>query len=194
MRKSRLAEPPGSNQPCAWCPGAFPGCFPVLPPNPYTSSFQTMSCEKSAPEIIQINHDGELLAIIIPVGYRADGIQFFTPGSFSQQLGYMRHPAGHEILPHDHNPVPRTVEWTQEVLLVRSGKIRLDIYAPGSRAYLESRVLLPGDVVLLAHGGHGFTMLEPSEMIEVKQGPYAGEQDKERFAPAAVESIRIIIG
>ena len=51
--------------------------------------------------------------------------------------------------------------------------------------------LLPGDVVLLAHGGHGFTMLEPSEMIEVKQGPYAGEQDKERFAPAAAESIRI---
>lgn len=153
-----------------------------------------MSRKNSVTDIITIRHEQEMLAIIIPAGYRSEGIQFFTPGSFSQQLGYMRHPAGHEILPHDHNPVPRTVEWTQEVILVRSGKVRLDIYAPGSRAYLESRVLLPGDVVLLAHGGHGFTMLEPSEMIEVKQGPYAGEQDKERFAPAAVESIRIITG
>lgn len=142
--------------------------------------------------VLPIRHDGVLLALIIPADYHAEGIQFFTPGSFSQQLGYMRHPAGHAILPHDHNPVPRTVEWTQEVLFVRSGKVRLDIYAPGSRAYLESRVLRPGDVVLLAHGGHGFTMLEPSEMIEVKQGPYAGEQDKERFAPAAAGSLRII--
>lgn len=142
--------------------------------------------------VLPIRHDGVLLALIIPADYHAEGIHFFTPGSFSQQLGYMRHPAGHAILPHDHNPVPRTVEWTQEVLFVRSGKVRLDIYAPGSRAYLESRVLLPGDVVLLAHGGHGFTMLEPSEMIEVKQRPYAGEQDKERFAPAAAGSLRII--
>ena len=90
-------------------------------------------------DIVSIRHGDELLAIIIPAAYHADGIQFFTPGTFSQQLGYMSHPAGYEILPHDHNPVPRTVEWTQEVLFVRSGKIRMDIYAPGSRVYLESR-------------------------------------------------------
>lgn len=142
-------------------------------------------------DIVSIRHNDELLALIIPAAYRADGIQFFTPGTFSQQLGYMNHPQGHEILPHDHNPVPRTVEWTQEVLFVRSGKVRMDIYAPGSRTYLESRILRPGDVVLLAHGGHGFSMLEPSEMIEVKQGPYAGEQDKERFASVPAGQIRI---
>ncbi len=67
----------------------------------------------------------------------------------------------------------------------------MDIYAPGDRTYLESRILLPGDVVLLAHGGHGFVMLEPSEMIEVKQGPYAGEQDKERFAPVLEKDVFI---
>ena len=48
-----------------------------------------------------------------------------------------------------------------------------------------------GDVVLLAHGGHGFSMLEPSEMIEVKQGPYAGEQDKERFASIPAAQLRV---
>ena len=67
----------------------------------------------------------------------------------------------------------------------------MDIYAPGSRAYLESRILRPGDVVLLAHGGHGFSMLEPSEMIEVKQGPYAGEQDKERFVSIPADQLRV---
>lgn len=35
--------------------------------------------------------------------------------------------------------------------------------------------------MLLAYGGHGFKMLEDSEIIEVKQGPYAGENDKVRF-------------
>jgi hypothetical protein len=47
--------------------------------------------------------------------------------------------------------------------------------------YLESRILSAGDVILLAFGGHGFEMLEPTEIIEVKQGPYAGDQDKTRF-------------
>ena len=44
-----------------------------------------------------------------------------------------------------------------------------------------NRILQTGDVILLASGGHGFTMLEETEMIEVKQGPYAGEKDKTRF-------------
>ena len=67
----------------------------------------------------------------------------------------------------------------------------MDIYAPGSRVYLESRELLPGDIVRLAHGGHGFIMLESSEMIEVKQGPYAAEQDKERFSSVSEDCIII---
>lgn len=139
--------------------------------------------------IRQILFSSKLLAIIIPHDFHATGIQFFTPDTFSQQLGYMSHPQGHVIPPHDHNPVPRTIEWTQEVLFVKSGRVRLDLYAPGTRQYLESHILLPGDVVLLAHGGHGFVMLEPSEMIEVKQGPYAGEQDKTRFAGIASDQV-----
>lgn len=138
-----------------------------------------------------ITHQNSLLALIIPASYHAEGIQFFTPDTFSQQLGYMNRPTGYAILPHDHNSVPRTIEWTQEVLFIKSGKVRLDLYEPGTRVYLESHILLPGDVVLLAHGGHGFVMLEPSEMIEVKQGPYAGERDKTRFTPVAEGQILI---
>lgn len=136
-----------------------------------------------------ITHNDMLLALILPVSYHAKGIQFFTPDTFSQQLGYMNRPKDYAIAPHDHNPVPRTIEWTQEVLFIRSGKVRLDIYAPKSREYLESHVLHAGDVVLLAHGGHGLVMLEDAEIIEVKQGPYAGEADKTRFAPAPPSEI-----
>lgn len=130
-----------------------------------------------------------MLAIIINANYNNDGISFFTPNNFSQQLGYMKRPQGYAISPHDHDPVPRTIEWTQEVLFIRSGKVRLDLYEPETRKYLESHILNAGDVVLLAHGGHGFVMLEQSEIIEVKQGPYAGEQDKVRFTPVPDEQI-----
>jgi len=92
----------------------------------------------------------------------------------------MRHPAGKEIPPHVHNPVTREVTFTQEVLFIKSGKLRVDFY-DDDRIYLESRILEAGDTILLATGGHGFEVLEEVEMIEVKQGPYAGEQDKTRF-------------
>ena len=140
---------------------------------------------------LKICYEDQVIAIILRASFVAEGIQFLTPGTFSQQLGYMNRPQSYVIQPHDHKPVPRTIEWTQEVLFIRSGKVRLDLYAPESREYLESRILLPGDVVLLAHGGHGFVMLEPSEIVEVKQGPYAGADDKERFAPVPEELVRI---
>jgi mannose-6-phosphate isomerase-like protein (cupin superfamily) len=130
--------------------------------------------------IEQIFHDKRLQAIIIPHTFREAGIHFFTPPELSQQLAYMRHPAGKEIHPHLHNPAPREVLFTQEVLFIRSGQLRVDFYDE-DRNYLQSRVLRGGDTILLASGGHGFEVLEELEMIEVKQGPYTGDQDKVRF-------------
>lgn len=128
----------------------------------------------------RIVHGDQLYALILRSGYHADGISFFTPGDFSQQLGYMNRPAGYSIAPHIHNPLPREVHLTNEVLFVKSGTIRVDFYDE-DRQYLESSILGMGDVLFLAYGGHGFEMLEASEIIEVKQGPYAGESDKTRF-------------
>ena len=138
--------------------------------------------------IENISHQGKLLAIIIRNNFRKDGIEFFTPGDFSQQLGYMKRDLGYKIPPHTHNPVVREVIWTQEVLFVKSGKIRVDFYSD-EQHYLESYIIETGDVILLAQGGHGFEMLEESEMIEVKQGPYCGDQDKTRFEPVQMDQI-----
>lgn len=139
----------------------------------------------------KIEHQGQLLAIIIGREYQSQGIEFFTPGEFSQQLAYMRHPAGTKIAAHVHNPVPRQVFYTQEVLFIRKGKARVDFYDQ-EQNYLESHILRTGDVILLASGGHGFEALEELEMIEVKQGPYAGEEDKTRFPEIAANEVRLM--
>ena len=66
----------------------------------------------------------------------------------------------------------------------------MDFY-DDDKAYLKSEILHAGDVILLAFGGHGFLMLEDSEIIEVKQGPYAGEADKVRFAGVCETQVRL---
>ena len=132
--------------------------------------------------IENVLHSGKTLAIILYANFNKEGIHFFTSGEFSQQLGYMNRPQGYVIPPHVHNSVPREVQFTKEVLFIKSGKVRVDFYDENQN-YQQSRILNQGDVILLAYGGHGFEMLEPSEIIEVKQGPYAGEADKTRFAP-----------
>jgi mannose-6-phosphate isomerase-like protein (cupin superfamily) len=140
--------------------------------------------------IDRILHGDRLLALILRANHRADGIEFFTPDDFSQQLGYMNRAKGYVIPPHVHNPVTREVQYTKEVLFIKSGRLRVDFY-DNDRNYLESRILAAGDVILLAYGGHGFEMLEQTEMIEVKQGPYAGDADKTRFDPVPAGKVRL---
>lgn len=133
-------------------------------------------------------HKEKLLAVIIRTNYKSEGIEFFTPDDYSQQLAYMNRPKDYVIPPHVHNAVQRDVHFTQEVLIIKSGKVRVDFY-DDDKNYLESKILYQGDVILLAYGGHGFSMIEDSEIIEVKQGPYAGELDKVRFEPIEKEKV-----
>ncbi len=130
--------------------------------------------------VTEIRHNGEVLALILSGRFAEPGVHFFTPDDFSQQLAYMRHPAGKTIQPHVHNPVPRQVNFTFEVLFLKRGRLRVDFFDE-QQHYLESRILEAGDVILLARGGHGFEALEEVEIIEAKQGPYVGDRDKVRF-------------
>lgn len=140
--------------------------------------------------IIYIEQDKKILAIIIRASYKSDGIKFFTPNNFSQQLGYMKREKNYLIKPHLHNSVTREVKYTKEVLFIKSGKIRVDFYDE-KKQYFESRILEKGDVILLAYGGHGFKMIEPSEIIEVKQGPYSESLDKSLFDTISDQAVKI---
>ena len=124
--------------------------------------------------------DGLRLATIVRSDFSTDGIVFLTPDEYSQQLGYMRRPAGYFIDAHSHNHVDRQVSLTQEVLFVRSGRVRVDLFDT-ERRHVATRILGPLDVILLSAGGHSFEILEEAELIEVKQGPFVGERDKTRF-------------
>ncbi len=130
--------------------------------------------------IERIKYKDEEIAIIIRNSYKKKGCEFFTPNFYSQQLGYMCHNAGHKIEPHYHIETSRDVKKTQEVLFIKSGKVKVNFFTI-EEVFIESTILEKGDVILLASQGHGFEMLEKSEMIEVKQGPYQGDKDKKRF-------------
>jgi hypothetical protein len=130
--------------------------------------------------IEKISHDGLILAIIIRSDFKKKGIEFFTPKHFSQQLGYMCRPKGYVVEPHSHRVVERKVSLTQEVLFVKSGKIRIELF-DAQQTFIEECIIAAGDTILLATGGHGLEMLEESELIEIKQGPYVNDDDKVRF-------------
>jgi mannose-6-phosphate isomerase-like protein (cupin superfamily) len=138
--------------------------------------------------IEKITHESLELAIIIRASFQKEGIEFFTDDNSSQQLGYMNRPENYVIEPHRHNIIPRAVHFTQEVLFIKSGKVRVDFY-DNEQHYLKSKLLFAGDVILLSDGGHGFKMIEKSEIIEVKQGPYNGEKDKVRFETVSDEQV-----
>jgi hypothetical protein len=140
--------------------------------------------------IEQITCKDRLLAIIVSHKFDRPGIHFFTPNELSQQLAYMRHPRGKIIPPHIHNQVKREVAYTQEVLFMKKGKLRVDFYSD-DRVYLESRMLETGDVILLVTGGHGFEVIEEIETIEVKQGPYVGDLDRTQFVGIDRERVRL---
>ncbi len=138
----------------------------------------------------KICDNSRLLAVIIRADFQADGIVFATPNELPQQLGYMKRPEGYEIDPHVHVLKRYEVEYSSETLFIRKGKVRIDFYSE-EKQYLSSEILTAGDVVLLSRGGHGFEMLEESEIIEVKQGPYESDNDKIRFE--GVEKNQIIL-
>lgn len=131
-------------------------------------------------QVEEVKKKNKLLAMIIRNGYTCNGVDFITPNEHSQQVAYMHHPTGKVIDAHVHNLVHRNVVLTQEVLFIKKGILRVDFYDE-YEDYLESRDLHAGDIILLVSGGHGFSVLDEVEMIEVKQGPYAGENDKKKF-------------
>ena len=130
--------------------------------------------------IEEIRADGELLAIVVSRDLRPDRTTFVTSDSLPQQLGFVVYPGGGEVARHFHLPLHRELDGTSEVLLIREGRCELDLF-DADRLLVATRELVTGDVVLLVAGGHGLRMLEDTTLLEVKQGPYTGVEEKELF-------------
>ena len=127
-----------------------------------------------------IKHGDNIVAIIIYSTHADEGVNFFTPHAFPQQLGFQKRLKGDVIKPHTHKSIPRQITHTQEVLFIRRGRCRITFYDVEGN-HLDARELESGDIILLAHGGHGIEILEDIEFIEIKQGPYLGAEDKAHY-------------
>ena len=127
-----------------------------------------------------IKHNEQVLGLIIPAQYEPSETEFITPDSYKQQLGFIVYPKDGTIVPHIHQDLERNLHGTTEVLLVRHGRCHVDFYL-SDESPLCSRQLNTGDVLVLVSGGHGFRMIEETTFLEIKQGPYIGAQEKERF-------------
>lgn len=71
------------------------------------------------------------------------------------------------------------VDYTCETLIVRKGILEVVLYENQIEKYRFN--MSAGDVLTLLSGGHGFNVIEDVEMIEIKQGPFMGPEDKTRF-------------
>ncbi len=127
-----------------------------------------------------ITWKGRPLAYVVRAALAPDTTTFTTPEDLNLQIGFVVYPAGGTIPPHIHLPLERRIVGTSEVLIVRKGRCFVDFFSD-EREPVATRELGPGDIMLLVSGGHGFRMLENTVLLEVKQGPYTGLVEKERF-------------
>jgi hypothetical protein len=130
--------------------------------------------------IEHINWNGQPLCYIIRADLVPDRTTFLTPPEFKQQVGYVTYPAGGVIARHMHVPIHRHLIGTSEVLVVLKGHAWIDMY-DDAHGLVASRELHAGDVMLMVGGGHGFRIMEDTVFLEIKQGPYEGLEEKERF-------------
>lgn len=130
--------------------------------------------------IEHITWDDQPLCYIIRAGNLPEETTFLTPPEFKQQVGFIVYPSGGEVSRHFHRPLNRQIVGTSEVLIVQKGRCLIDVYNDDGDL-VATRELNPGDLMLMVGGGHGFRMLEDTVFLEVKQGPYSGLEEKERF-------------
>ena len=130
--------------------------------------------------IEKIEYEGSAFALILRHNHEQEGVTFFTSKDNPLQLGVFQHRQGTEIKPHIHRNLPRTISAVQEVLHIEYGEVEAKFYDTDGKN-LGSVILNTGDTILLLSGGHGFNILKDSKILEIKQGPYYGADDKERF-------------
>jgi len=127
-----------------------------------------------------ITSDGQVLCYVIRGDTRPAQTTFITPPDAKQQVGFIVYPKGGVIARHIHRPLERHIIGMAEVLVVRSGHCQIEVYDE-KKSVVAVRDLYQNDVVLMVGGGHGFQIKEDTVLLEIKQGPYLGPEDKELF-------------
>ncbi len=125
-------------------------------------------------------YDGNnLLAIVLRNGDYTEGVNFINDENDYIQVGTWNYDKGKLLKAHRHNVFKRIAKRTQEVVYVKSGKMKSNIYNEQDNLLTEIG-LETGDIIIYLAGGHDFEILEDNtQVFEVKNGPYFGlEVDK----------------
>lgn len=123
----------------------------------------------------------ELLGIILRSGYEAqEGWKFLTEGHEPIQAGILKVESRSIVSPHLHDKYVRSIQETQEVIVIRKGEAKVDFYSTDEK-YYATEWLWEGDVVILLRGGHGMQLSEGCEILEIKNGPYLGRDTDKRY-------------
>jgi len=131
-------------------------------------------------QIEEIKSKGKILVYIIKNGQKIAKTHFLTPQNANMQVGYIVYPAKSVIPRHFHKKIIRRLDRTEEVLVVKKGSAYFDIY-DGKKHLVATRRVKAGDIMIIVGGGHGFRVVKDLILLEVKQGPYTGVDEKERF-------------
>ena len=137
-----------------------------------------------------IKYKKKILGLIISHKQSKNKVNFYTPNSFTQQVGFISHNKGTYIKPHTHTKFLRKIYKTSEVLYVKKGKIRVDFYLSKNK-YLFSKIVNKENIIVLNEGSHGFKIIEKCVLIEIKQGPFNSKIDKKKFNPVNEKQIKI---
>jgi len=127
----------------------------------------------------EITSNGKIMAIVVKASFRKNGTNFLSKEDFPLQLGISYYKKGEEIKSHFHPDKKLEITKIQEIVHFESGKAIVNLYDLNGKKF-KSIELSMGDTIFFVEGGHGFTMLEDSKLIEVKQGPYFGK-DKDKL-------------
>ena len=126
------------------------------------------------------DQEKNLLAILIDTRKNNDTKNFYTSNDLDIQVASFNLNSQDVIERHFHYSQNRKITTTSEVIYLQTGKIEVEIYDT-NKQFVQNLLVEEEMIIILLQGAHAINILENSKFIEVKQGPYDPENDKERF-------------
>jgi cupin fold WbuC family metalloprotein len=125
--------------------------------------------------LFHIRHLGELVATVVRSNHKVNNLEFVTDDLNPLQVGFHDKKAGVSLTPHIHLSNTKVIDKIQEVLYIIEGKVKATFYTVDGET-IDSIILNSGDTLVQISMGHGFEIIEPTRIFEVKQGPYPGTE------------------
>ena len=108
-----------------------------------------------------------------------ENLNFYTTDNDFVQVSTWNYNQGKHLKAHSHKIAERKANQTQEVIFVKSGKMRVYLYSEKDKLIYKG-LMTQGDLTIIFTGGHAYDILaDKTQILEVKNGPYLGlEKDK----------------